>query len=92
MHIGHAKHTPSPDDRTIVVCGKCGWHTKDMTKEELGAFGVPWYCERCDVVMTRFATFAPHERYEALTILGITQPDAISRVLLARLPPASRSE
>ena len=71
MHYGYPPHSPSPEDRTVIVCGACRHHTKEMTKVELGAFGVPWYCDSCGATMSRFATFAPHERDEAFRFLGI---------------------
>lgn len=67
MYYGHQPHTPSPDDRTIIQCPKCGWTSKELTNEDLACIGHPRYCgnEDCDGKATKFMTFAPHERDEA---------------------------
>jgi hypothetical protein len=71
MHYGFGPHTPSEDDRTMIACGKCGWISTEMTAEELGQYGVPRYCGNasCDGIAAWFATYAPHEKEEALRFL-----------------------
>ena len=71
MHYGYPPHAPSPEDRTMIRCNACGWLSPEMTIQELGQRGVPWYCDGCGGVATRFATYAPHERDEALRFLGV---------------------
>lgn len=69
MHSGHARHIPSPDDRTIIKCW-CGWH-EELDRASLGEAGVPWYCNDCGKRVTRFVTFHPFERDAALRELGL---------------------
>jgi hypothetical protein len=59
MYYGY-NHTPHPDDKTVLEC-KCGWRSDLMTKAELGAFGIPWYCDDCGNRVTKFWTFGPDD-------------------------------
>ena len=61
-------HIPSPDDRTVIAC-RCGWLSAEMTKEQKGQIGIPWYCDDCGQQATLFATFHPRERKEAYEFL-----------------------
>lgn len=47
MHYNSAPHVPSPEDLTILSC-RCGWRSQELTREQVKALGVPWYCGACD--------------------------------------------
>lgn len=60
---------------TLLQCGRCGWHSKELTREELARRGLPWYCDDCGATGLRYMTFEPHERVEAYYQLGLQLPN-----------------
>jgi len=68
MYASDQPHVPGPLDRTIIQCPRCGWTSKEMTREELDDLGHPRWCGRegCDGKASLFVTFAPWERAIAL--------------------------
>jgi len=69
MFYGHAPHTPSDLDLTLLRCRKCDWLSPELTRDQMRARGVPWYCDACGERVTSWVTFHPSERaaaYEAI--------------------------
>lgn len=65
MHYGHITHVPSPDDLTIMHCS-CGWYSKELTKPEVKALGIPWYCGgTCGKSGLKYMIFHPNDRIMA---------------------------
>ena len=46
MYYGHQPHVSSPEDMTVHYC-RCGWHSEEMTRQQVRNLGVPWYCGGC---------------------------------------------
>jgi ribosomal protein L37E len=65
MFYGHKQHVNSPEDLTIIKCRRCGWISKEMTRAECSALGVPWYCDDCGYRVAQYVTFHPGERAAA---------------------------
>ncbi len=84
MYYGNEPHKPSSDDRTVIAC-RCGWFSPEMTKDALLELGVPWYCDDCGAIVTRFATFHPRERAEAYEFLLIPQKGETPQQMRERL-------
>ena len=70
MHYG-SRHTHSPNDRTIIKCGRCDWISPPMTRAEKSARGIPWYCDQCGARVTKFVTFGPHEEADAIKEIAV---------------------
>lgn len=69
MHYGNKQHVHSPDDITVLRCF-CGWRSKELSAAELGALGIPWYCDDCGRPGLSWVRFHPSERAEAESVLG----------------------
>jgi len=68
MYYGHSPHTASPEDLTIMWC-RCGWRSKELSRQELSDLGVPWYCDACNNTNLMWVTFHPSERDKALMLV-----------------------
>lgn len=70
MHYGHPPHVASPDDLTLFRCGKCGWVSSELTREQIAA--KPWYCGGvCGKSGVQFIHFHPRERMAAYRGFGV---------------------
>jgi len=70
MHFGHAPHVDSPDDLLLMRCKRCDWISPELTRAQVGALGVPWYCDHCHTKVTSWVRFHPRERAAARIALG----------------------
>lgn len=70
MYYGHPPHVATPLDLTILKC-RCGWHSKELTRDELHDLGIPWYCDDCGKKGLQYIKFHPSERAQAYDAIGI---------------------
>lgn len=70
MHYGHPPHATSTEDLTVLRCANCGWHSEEMTREQVSAIGIPWSCHgTCGKSGVHYVRFHPSERTEAYKLL-----------------------